>query len=158
MMHTMPQASGDVERCLKQWLELADRQDDPWMREAAQGGEANALLISVFLHSPYLLRLLLLYPGILQRMLEVGADATQRQLAESLDDAVAAPLAQPDFMRALRVAKNKLALLAALADLGKHWTLAKVTSALSEFAEQSLSLTVDFLLSAAHARGEIILP
>ncbi len=61
-------------------------------------------------------------------------------------------------MRELRIAKNKLALLVALADLGNSWPLEQVTQTLSDFADYTLSHALDFLLRQAAARGEITLP
>jgi len=154
-MQMMPHASADVERCVKQWLELADKHEDSvlgaWMKNALNNIEAKKLLTNVFGHSPYLSRLLMLYPDVARQMMTAGPDDAHARLNQSF-------AAEGDLMHNLRVAKGKLALLVALADIGGLWTLEQVTGALSDFAQAALELTLQHLLLAAHKRGEIILP
>lgn len=104
-------------------------------------------------HSPYLSRLALAHPEIVREVTSRGADAAYADLLSVLashDDLAL-------FMQQLRVAKNKVALLVAAADITGHWPLTNVTKALSDFAERSLVLTVNHLLMAAHKRDEITL-
>ena len=51
-----------------------------------------------------------------------------------------------DLMRALRVAKRRVSLTTAVADICNIWELDQVTGYLSKFAELSLSLTLSHLL------------
>lgn len=106
-------------------------------------------------HSPYLSRLLDLYPDIPESV-AASADKAVSAVMSSLPQNAAMETA--DLMRGLRIAKGKLALLAALADIGGAWPLEKVTAALSDFAGRAAALALDHLLLAAHAKGEIILP
>lgn len=50
------------------------------------------------------------------------------------------------LMHALRIAKQKAALLIGLSDLGEVWTLIEVTHALTRFADACLNASVNFLL------------
>ncbi len=61
-------------------------------------------------------------------------------------------------MSVLRQAKNDIAFLIALADLGDVWTVEQVTARLSEAADLFVSLAVRFLLSRAAQAGQILPP
>lgn len=107
-------------------------------------------------HSPYLSRLLALFPELPQQLAKHGADATLSGIMASLP----AQAAEPDaaaLMKRLRVAKGRLALAAALADIGGEWPLEKVTAALSDFAERATALALEHLLLAAHKKNDIVL-
>ena len=55
--------------------------------------------------------------------------------------------------RLLRHIKPHVALLIALCDLGRIWTLEEVTEALTRFADLAVNAVVDSLLREAHAKG-----
>ena len=103
-------------------------------------------------NSPYLSDLALREPAALRSVLTLGpepvVDAAMAALA-AIDPA--APRAQ--VAAALRHAKRVVALAVALADVGGIWPLARVTGALSELAQATLSLAVAHLLRAAHDGG-----
>jgi glutamate-ammonia-ligase adenylyltransferase len=61
-------------------------------------------------------------------------------------------------MRALRLAKQEVALAAALADLGGVWGTMEVTGALTRIGDATLHAAVRFCLADAAARGKIELP
>ncbi len=154
-----PYSKNDVERCLQQWEDTARHQQDKslgdWMHKAADDvNPLRPLLLAVFGNSPYLTRLLLLHPALLRDMARLGAATIHARLTADVET-IRQEDDQPELMRRLRIAKSKLALLAALADITDAWTLEQVTGALSDFAERSLSLSLDALLRAAHQRGEI---
>ena len=58
----------------------------------------------------------------------------------------------------MRRAKRVVALVTAIADIGGIWPLERVTAALSDLAEATLSLAMAHLLRAAHDAGELRLP
>jgi len=152
--YPIPCRPADVARCQQQWLELAVKQDEPlaaWMRGDTT---LTPLLEATFGNSPYLARLLLLYPGVAYELATLGAE----KALENIHATLTIPEEQAELMRLLRVAKGKLALLTALADIGGFWALEQVTAALSDFAERSISLAIDAILLSAHKRGEIMLP
>jgi len=150
-----PYAPADAERCLQQWRELAERQEDKtlgsWMVDEKP---LTPLLASVFGNSPYLSHLLLLHPRILHDFITLGADKTYAAIMQNL-------LGAEDYtelMHSLRIGKGKLALLAALADITGAWALEQVTGALSALAEHCLTLAVNAILGKAQRQGEIELP
>ncbi|MDX2074558.1 MAG: bifunctional [glutamine synthetase] adenylyltransferase/[glutamine synthetase]-adenylyl-L-tyrosine phosphorylase [Alphaproteobacteria bacterium] len=110
----------------------------------------NALLA----HSPYLTQLATRYPDLMTRASGASAGELVRGECFALPEE---PATQPELMKALREAKNKLALLVALADIRGEWSLEQVTGALSDFADMTLSHSLRFLLRAAEKRGEITL-
>ncbi|MDP7603487.1 MAG: bifunctional [glutamine synthetase] adenylyltransferase/[glutamine synthetase]-adenylyl-L-tyrosine phosphorylase, partial [Alphaproteobacteria bacterium] len=59
------------------------------------------------------------------------------------------------LMRCLRQAKERTALLIAVADIGDHWPLTEIVGQLSAFAELSLKLALDHLLRDAAKAGEL---
>ena len=162
----VPYAENELPRCLSQWLEHAEKQTVPkiadWMRSAGDmQSEQWPWLAGIFGNSPYLTRLLLQHPDILYQIITDGADMAHTALSASTAQLWEKSSGHSDLkelMRALRIAKGRLALLVAIADIMGLWQLERVTAALSDFASQSLSLYVDWLLRAGAHRGEITLP
>ncbi len=156
---TIPYSSDNVRRLKEEWLESASRRKNTelsdWMKEAVKNAHpANMLIEGVFGNSPFLSKLLIRYPEVLRQSLTCDSDEVYKRTLNSLlvshDEQ-----SQTEFIRSLRIAKGKLALLIALADIAGWWNLEKITAALSEFAEICLKQTVDFLLTQAEKRGEI---
>ncbi len=150
----------DVQLGLQRWEESAVHTEDTelaaWMRSVSTPQHpAHALLASVFGNSPYLSRLLLLYPQTLREVTASGIDKAWDKLLAELDYDLPESNDYSELMKHLRVAKGKAALMIALADLAKWWTLPMVTQALSLIAERTLTLALDKLLMMAHKRGEI---
>ncbi|HEX3970974.1 MAG TPA: glutamine-synthetase adenylyltransferase, partial [Stellaceae bacterium] len=135
---------------LARWREAADDATDTTlaaaMRTLATDAAGARLLSSVFGNSPYLTQTCLKEPGFVIRLAEQGLDATFAEILDGLNHEVGISAARPAVMTALRVAKRRAALTIALADLARQWELAQVTGALSDFAEQALSIVVHHLL------------
>src|SRR4029077_6090013 len=75
------------------------------------------------------------------------------------DLAAIVPATRRDRVAAgMRRAKRIVALATAIADIGGIWPLERVTAALSDLAEDTLSLAMAHLLRAAHDTGEVRLP
>ncbi|HEX4191770.1 MAG TPA: bifunctional [glutamine synthetase] adenylyltransferase/[glutamine synthetase]-adenylyl-L-tyrosine phosphorylase, partial [Stellaceae bacterium] len=144
---------------LARWREAADDATDTTLATAMRALAADAagarLLSSVFGNSPYLTQTCLKEPGFVIRLAEQGLDATFAEILHGLNHEVAISAARAAVMTALRVAKRRAALTIALADLAGQWELARVTGALSDFAEQALSIVVHHLLASAASHGEI---
>lgn len=104
--------------------------------------------MSMDTYSPYLARLRALFPEIATSDADMAYAAVLEEIRHSSGE-------QAAVMKQLRIAKSKLALLVATADLSGRWDLEKVMQALSEGAECTLQVCLRYLLSAAHARGEI---
>jgi len=101
-------------------------------------------------HSPYLSRLASKYPQLVQ------VSNKQQECEAILSQLAAIDIAktnQAELYKLLRVAKGKVALLTALADISNEWPLEQVTKNLSDFANLAVNLTLKFLL---HTNREVI--
>ena len=107
-------------------------------------------------NSPYLSDLALRERACFEALIRHGpdrvVDATLTVLAKL--DAASPRL---EIAAALRQAKRRVALAAAIADIGGLWDLGQVTQALSRLAEAALGAAVRHLLRAAAARRELVL-
>src|SRR5262249_9537403 len=117
----------------------------PWAEAAHAGAE----------HAPYLKRLL-------ERRGDLLADADQtwpeRLVAQALADAVqieAEPRPMIEGMAVLRRAKDAVHLACAMADLSRAWPLARVTRALTDFADASLRAALAMTAREAVERGDL---
>ncbi len=117
----------------------------------------SALLDAVFGNSPYLSRCLIQEPAFLRAWLTDGPDKTFDDLLAALDQDLSAETSLSRVTAGLRVAKRKVALAAALADIAGIWSLDIVTAALSTFAEKSLHIATRYVLGSAAAHGAIAL-
>ncbi len=145
----------DLERAARTLADLAAAPETVALVEEAP---ARALIEACAGNSPYLAATLVRDPPSTRAILEDGPDA-----------AVAAPLAnlagpapegetRPACMRRMRLAKGRIALAVALADIAGAWDLARVTGALTDAAEATLGAATRHLLAAGAAAGEIALP
>ena len=116
----------------------------------------RALLDSVFGNSPFLGRCLLREIGTLRLFLAQGPDAAFAATLAALDAASAAN-DEAAVMAALRRARQKIALITALADIAGLWRLDRVTGALSRFADRAAQIATAHMLRASAARGQISL-
>ncbi len=124
--------------------------------EAAFAAAEPDLLAALGGGSPYLADLALREPAALMGAVRTADDA----VVQALDALTSVPDDAPRHVvvAATRTAKRRVALIAAVADIGGMWGLRQVTQALSELAERTLGLTVRHLLRTAHDAGELTLP
>lgn len=110
----------------------------------------------IFLHSPYLSRLLLQRCDFFSRICHYGVVRCAEEMRQGLlgQETVEFP-GVTELMQYLRQAKQRCALLTAIADLSGIWNLGEVTGHLSEMASAFLSLAVNHLLRDAYKRGEL---
>ncbi|MDJ0994253.1 MAG: bifunctional [glutamine synthetase] adenylyltransferase/[glutamine synthetase]-adenylyl-L-tyrosine phosphorylase [Dinoroseobacter sp.] len=99
--------------------------------------------------SPYLQTLLGRERGWLETVLEApeAAIEAEQKALHGLDG--------PEVKSGLRVAKRRVALLTALADLGGVWPLAQITRCLTEFADAALTVALRTALAPELRRGKI---
>ncbi|MGB0696357.1 MAG: bifunctional [glutamine synthetase] adenylyltransferase/[glutamine synthetase]-adenylyl-L-tyrosine phosphorylase [Rhodospirillaceae bacterium] len=147
---------------LERWSEaitntrlLPDAEDRALLAEP--GPAATALLQAVFGNSPFLTGCLIKDPGFLVRVMRDGPEATlDAVMAETR--AAAFLKTTPEVMSALRIAKRRVALLTALADIANLRPLSFVVETLSDFAGAATSAALDHLLMLSHSKGELVLP
>ncbi len=115
---------------------------------------AWSALEPVFAASPYLGGLAAREPERLERLLAAPADDSLARLVADARAAAALPAAEA--APALRRAKAELHLLTALADLGGVWDLAKVTGALSRFADAAVQAALAVGAGEERAKGRLL--
>ena len=150
-----------VESGLRSWSDAARQLSPGPDRDFAQtfpGTPAGkAMLSCLFGASPFLGGLAIRDPGSLRVLWEHGPDRCVgealtglRSLAPDCGEGVAA--------RALREARQKVALAVALADIARLWNLEGVTAALTRLAETGCSVGFRVLLAKLASRGTISPP
>lgn len=124
--------------------------------ESLMTAQARPLAEAIATGSPYLRQLMLRDPDY--------AAAVFHQAPEALLDAeisglasVDSTLSQAEVMRALRLAKKRVALLIAVADLSGRWPVEQVTDALTAFADAALQAAVCWLLADSARQGKVTL-
>jgi glutamate-ammonia-ligase adenylyltransferase len=110
------------------------------------GGTAEA--------APYLWDLVGDDPARLLRLLSRDPEEEFAALLGKAHSAAAAARGSAELMRVLRRLKAEAALIVALADIGGVWLVARVTTALTDFAETALGAAVRHLLGEAARCGK----
>ncbi len=143
---------GAGERLVQRFSALGQNEAD-----LARDAAAARMLRALGGNSPFLTDLALREHETLLVLCNTGPQSVVGQELSALREL---PLhtARGQLAAALRRAKRRVALAAAIADIGGIWRLEQVTAALSELAETALALSVAHLLGAAHDAGELALP
>jgi len=147
--------------------EMADRNMRDLQTRITQSGElgelaklmdrsasTRSLIEGLFGASQYLSRLILANPAELQRALLAEPEAYLRESTANLFAEITQCRKHDEAMKALRLAKRRLALVTALADLGGVWDVMQVTTALSDGADAALTAAIRFLLRRAAEQGK----
>lgn len=121
--------------------------------DAADDTTGRRLLEGVFGCSPFLTQALLREPLWLGRVMIEGPDALSAEILAETRGPTADLTDETQLMRALRIAKRRLALTAALADIAGVWSLYQVTEALSDFADAAADAAAGFVIRRAADRG-----
>ena len=100
--------------------------------------------------SPYLHGLMMTEVDWLRSVLKGSPDAAIADILGNLED-----LSSDQLASALRIAKRRVALITALADLGGLWPLEEVTKALTDFADLSVRVCVTALVGDEIRRGKL---
>ncbi len=100
--------------------------------------------------SPYLATLMRRERDWLEEALCIAPEESLRAELEPLSE-----LELPDLSQGLRRAKRRIALLAALADLGGIWSLDQVTKALTELADRACDVALRALVTEEARRGKL---
>jgi len=111
--------------------------------------EGWQLLASLFGNSPFLSRLAIAEWDFLTRVVSEGADRPFEEIAAGTEEHEDRGENQAALLRRLRIAKGRVALLAAVAEFSGSWSLERQMAALSRFAEAAIGAAVRHLLRAA---------
>lgn len=114
---------------------------------------ARDLAERVFSASPFLSELILKHPSTFQGFMANGPDAALESIEAELGGTPDSNV--KEAMTLLRVAKQKAALVIALADITQQWNVDKVTATLSLFADRCVHRAVVTLLLQSAERGAI---
>ena len=115
------------------------------------------LLASIFGNSPFLSGLAVKEWAFLTRLVEEGPDPLFAEIAADIKKTEDIGEDTAAVMRRLRIARRRVALVAALAELAGVWSLDQQTAALSRFAEAALGAALRHLLREAARKGLIAL-
>ncbi len=144
------------------WAEAVQRLEDATLKRFAESLSAHdsgkAVLEAVFANSPFLTHALTKDIGTLSSVLKLGPTKVLGELLHGLKHDLPKSASITELSTGLRIAKRRIAILTALADLTGLWSDREVVEALSDFADAAVSAAVSFLLQAAHQRGELKLP
>jgi glutamate-ammonia-ligase adenylyltransferase len=147
---------------LEAWFgALASARGDPASAAARRWSDTpsgRSLLASIFGNSPFLSDIAVREWAFLTRLVEEGAEPPFAETAAAIEISRDRGEDAPTLMQRLRIAKRRVALIAAVAEFAGAWTLEQQTSALSRFAEAALGAAVRHLLREAAGKGLITLP
>lgn len=117
----------------------------------------RAVLLAVADHSPFLWKLIRSDPARLVRLLIAPAELALNRLLENVVSAANGASSEVELMRTLRLAKQEVALLVALADLGGVWTTENVMQAMTASADVFVASALNFALRGSQASGKLSL-
>ncbi|MDJ0615058.1 MAG: bifunctional [glutamine synthetase] adenylyltransferase/[glutamine synthetase]-adenylyl-L-tyrosine phosphorylase [Rhizobiaceae bacterium] len=146
---TLPEVAGVSEK--------SHLQDVFLEREFKASKTLSAFLSTVFECSPFLKDCACKENAFLINLLNSDFDSQLEDLLQQTRKSGLSEHTESELMQQLRIAKRRAALLCGLADLGGWWQDHKVTLALSQFAEASLSATIDYILLQQHASSNLTL-
>src|SRR5439155_26922049 len=94
----------------------------------------------------------------LTRVVTHGAEPPFEEIIAATEDRAENGENRAALMRRLRIARRRVALLAAVADVARVWDLEQQVAALSRFAEAAIGASARHVLHEATVRGAIVLP
>jgi glutamate-ammonia-ligase adenylyltransferase len=110
------------------------------------------LLAGIAEGSSFLWRVIAAQPQLLAGLLAEPPEVARDRILQRISNADAS-LDEARLMRLLRQAKQEMALLLGLADLGGVWHVPDITAGLTDLADAALSAALRFLLRAEIAKG-----
>jgi len=151
---------------MERWVDAAKHADDgaaatDGLRRFAESAAADPLgrrlFDAIFGNSPFLSGLIAAHPRFTRDLLNAGPDAALTGIMAGLGQIRRRETTGDELGRSLRVAKAETALTVALADITGAWPLGRITRALSDFADEALSLAAAQALRETAARGAFAL-
>jgi glutamate-ammonia-ligase adenylyltransferase len=123
----------------------ADREAAVIARAWSATPAGQTLLAAIFGNSPFLTDVAVREWACLTRLIEDGADTTFDALVTEAKRPIDGE-DQAALMRRLRIARRRIALVAALAELTGVWSLERQMAALTRFAETAIDAALHYLL------------
>jgi [glutamine synthetase] adenylyltransferase / [glutamine synthetase]-adenylyl-L-tyrosine phosphorylase len=151
-----PSQAKSARRRLEDWVEgLADAALFGRLKQIIEQPKVRQLLLGIADHSSYLWRLIARDHERLLSLLDQPPHQSLQAILNEVEVTSASSETDSEIMDALRHAKQRSALLVALADLGGAWSLNEVTEALTRFADTAVACAVRFLVRRAIAEGKL---
>ena len=142
---------------LERWRDAAAEAEDPetgaFAEAAAADPAVRRLLAALFGNSPFLTQCVASDPGFACQLLTGGPDDAYDRVMKGLGEPLSQTPPAEVLAGALRIAKRRIALAVAVADIAGVWPLERVTAALSDFAEAALGHAARCVLTAAAGQG-----
>ena len=129
-------------------LAVGDSENGAALERLRDDPAGDRLLRFVVAHSDYLTSLIRREGTFLDRIVRVGPDAAVTEAVAAVAGLGTPAVSDSGAMRGLRIAKRRIALAAALADIAGLWPLPKVTGALCDLAEAALDCATVRALAA----------
>ena len=155
-----PSSKAAANRGLERWYDQQQRQEDDslrrFMADVKPSSLVYQLLVALFGNSPYLTQLVIQHPQIIRRFVEQGASVTWTQNLAEIDTECTSFFSvaidtntfnTKTFSRILRRAKQKAALIIAIADTAQIWPVTEVMTRWSHFADRLIQYAVQYLLA-----------
>ncbi len=147
---------------LERWRDAVARTGDKGLEALAatilRDADRRRLLEALFGNSPFLTAAAERDPGFTVALLVEGPDEARGRIMADVSGVRDRCFAREDPSRPLRLAKGRVALATAVADIAGMWPLETVTAVLSDFAEAALRCAAVYLLLDAAERGVLSLP
>ena len=144
------------------WRETLAQAEDDSASDLARSWSAadpgRRLLASIFGNSPFLSGVAVKEWAFLTRLVEEGVDPVFSEIAADIENTEDVGEDGAALMRRVRIAKRRVALVAAVAELAGAWSLEQQTAALSRFAAAALGAALRHLLREAARKGLVTLP
>ncbi len=137
--------------------DAADAQSAAAARAWSLSPPGQRLLAAIFGNSPFLSGIAVADWEFLTRLVRDGADPLFEQISAAVERHDDRGENRAALMRRLRLAKRRVALLAAAAEFAGAWSLERQMAALSRFAEAAIGAAVRHLLRDAAASDAIVL-
>ena len=142
---------------LERWQDATTQSGDDGLATFARGlcrdEGGRRLLEAVFGNSPFLAQCAVKNPGVVLRIVDRGFDIVYDEILAELRSLRCGPQTDPELGRRLRDAKRRLALVTGFADITGSWTVDKVMTALSDFADEALRCVTACVLRTMAASG-----
>ena len=142
-----------MERLHESAAGLADPELSAWVQGIAAETETGQLLHAVFGNSAYLVQCAASDPEGLRQIIQESPDTAVRKALATLPDPADVTDDTKQLSRLLRVAKRRVAMAVAIADISGIWPLERVTGVLSEFAAAALDAACRHLLRERSRAG-----
>ncbi|MEQ8700010.1 MAG: bifunctional [glutamine synthetase] adenylyltransferase/[glutamine synthetase]-adenylyl-L-tyrosine phosphorylase, partial [Bauldia litoralis] len=155
----LPGRPDQLELGLEKWREAANRCSNAAVAQAAVGllddDRSRALLNAILGNSPFLTQCLLSDIAFSVDVVTKPPESSLQAAFETLERDAGTTADTAVLNKALRVARRRVALVTAAADLAGAWPLETVTATLSRFADRAVALATAHHLRRAGTNGTL---